>query len=208
MSIKNLIDDQTLINKKIPFVPINIALRIITKIMQGAVERVTDGIRSIEVDHAYIHDGKFFESSIEFDLAAAAVGLIVIHTPVEHYIHYRNEKVSCSADKLTIELYEAPTVTEVTGDEVIPYNHNRTTSVVSQSTVLKNPTVTENGALILKTFLGGGTGTGSNRSGSETSSQSEWVLKRDTKYLIRVVNGSSANNLVQINPVWYEEGRA
>jgi hypothetical protein len=175
---------------------------------ENILERVTRSFPFIDTDHEYIHEGNFFESSRDFSLAASAVGLIVIHTPAVLYLHYRNEKISCSADKLTVELYEAPTVTVDTGVAVTPYNHNRISSIVSDSTVLKDPTVTANGTKILTTFLGGGTGTGSNRSGSETSSQNEWVLKRDTKYLIRVVNGSSATNIVQINPIWYEEGSA
>ena len=96
---------------------------------EALLERVTRSFPYIETDHEYIHEGNFFESSIDFTLATTESGLIVIHTPTELYLHYRNEKVSCSADKVTIELYEDPTVTAATGDVITPFNHSRISTI-------------------------------------------------------------------------------
>jgi hypothetical protein len=207
-TIKDLIDQQILINGEIPFVPIDAALRIVTRILQDARERVTEGLRGIDTDHSYIHEGILFTAFNQFTLDAAGVGRIVLTTPADKYIHYRNEKVSTSGDKVTIELFEAPTVTAATGTAVTPINQNRICGIVARVGVLIDPTVTAEGTKIGQAFIGGGTGTGQARSGADTAQNNEIVLKRSTQYLVKITNGSSNSNIIQVNPIWYEEGSA
>jgi len=172
------------------------------------LERVTHSLPSIATDHEYIHEGIFFQCSLKFTLSAAGTRIIVLTTPADKYIHYRNERLATSGDKLTIELYEGPTVTAETGTPVTCYNHNRLSTITADMAVLVAPTVTVDGTLLSTAFIGGGTGTGSSRSGAELTDGNEWVLKRSTKYMLKITNGSSADNIVCVNPVWYEEGSA
>ena len=172
---------------------------------EAILERVTRAQPGIDTDHEYIHKGGFFEAHHRFTLDAAAVGRITIKTPAVKYVHYRKEHVSSSGDKVTIELFEEPTVTAATGTPVAAHNHNRLSAVVSGATVLHTPTVTDDGVQISQSFIGGGTGTGQARSGAELGVGNEWVLKRDAQYLVKITNNSAAANTVQVNLVWYEE---
>lgn len=180
-----------------------------TEVLTDARERVTKSLKSITTDHAYIHEGKLFIALTQNTLATGTSRYISIVTPSNgKYIHYRNERVQTSADNVTIELFEDATVTADTGDEITPINHNRISSNVSTVTVRDGATVTDEGTLISQTFVGGGTGTGQARSGEETSEANEIILKRDATYVVKLTNGSSSDNIIQCNPLWYEEGDA
>ena len=178
------------------------------EVLKNARERVTDGIRGIDTDHAYIHEGRLFSVFTRFTLAASAVGRIVLKSPETKYIHYRKEIVTSSGDKVSIELFEAPTVTDGTGTSLTPVNYNRISTNQSEMVAHLNPTVTNDGALIHQSFIGGGTGAGASRSGEEVSQSNEVVFKRDELYLVKITNGSTAENIIQVNPMWYEEDEA
>ena len=171
-----------------------------------ASERITSAIRTIETEHSYIHDGIFFESYNKFTLSASATRLITLKTPAAKYLHYRPTGLVTSADKVTIEFFEGATVTPATGTAATPSNHNRSSALTSGVTLLDAPTVTANGTKFAQVYIPGATGTGGTRTGqSAGTSGSEWVLKPNTQYMIKVTNGSSGSNDIQVNFQWYEE---
>lgn len=172
----------------------------------SAVERVTNGFKTIEVEHANIHEGLFFESYNKFTLAAAGTRFVTIKTPIGVYLHYKPTNLVTSADKITIEFFEGATVTAATGTSTSPSNHNRNSSNASGVTLLDAPTVTANGTKFAQVYIPGATGIGGTRTGASAgTSGSEWVLKPNTQYAIKVTNGSSGANDIQINFQWYEE---
>ena len=171
-----------------------------------STERLTKAIRTIETEHSYIHEGIFFESYNKFTLAAAATRLVTMKTPAAKYLHYRPTNLTTSADKITVEFFEGATVTAATGTAAIPSNHNRNSALASGVTLLDAPTVTANGTKFAQVYIPGATGTGGTRSGASAGvSNSEWVLKPNTTYMIKVTNGSSGANDIQVNFQWYEE---
>ena len=173
------------------------------------IERVTEALKQIDTDHAYIHEGLFYEAFLQFTLATTDTKYISLETPDTLYIHYRNEKVVSSADKVTVELFEDAVLNATPGGTALtPYNHNRLTTHTSGMTVIDAPTVDTEGTKIAQSFIGGGTGVGGARQGDDTSQANEWVLKRDTTYLIKITNDSTVDNTIQVNPVWYEEETA
>jgi len=172
------------------------------------LERVTRAMASITTDHEYIHEGGFFEACHKFTLAAAATGVLTFITPAVKYVHYRKEKITSSGDKVTIEFFEAPTVTAETGTPITPVNHNRLSAHTAGLVIRHGATVTADGTPLCASYIGGGTGVGSSVSGADTSDANEWVLKRNTAYMVRITNGSAAQNIIQVNPVWYEEASA
>ena len=140
-----------------------------------ASERITSAIRTIETEHSYIHEGIFFESYNKFTLAAGATRFVTLKAPAGVYLHYRPTNLVTSADKVTIEFFEGATVTA-------------------------------NGTKFAQVYIPGATGMGGTRTGASAGlSNSEWVLKPNTVYMIRVTNGSSGSNDIQINFEWYEE---
>lgn len=167
------------------------------------LERATNAFVYIDTDHRGIHRGQFFETSVQATLSSGGTHNIVLTTPATDYIHYRAEKVVCSADKLTISLYENCSVSG--GATVTPYNHNRNNTAVSTVAVVKTANVTADGTLISQSFIGGGSGIGGSRQGAETSQANEWVLALSKNYCVRLSNGSTGSNTVNINNLWYEE---
>ena len=171
-----------------------------------AIERITGAFRTIETEHAYIHEGIFYESYNKFTLAAGAKRVVTIKPAAGTYLHYRPTNLVTSADKVTIEFYEGATVTAATGTAATPSNHNRNSTLASKVTLLDAPTVTADGTKFAQVYIPGATGTGGTRTGASAGvSNSEWVLKPNTVYMIRVTNGSSGSNDIQVNFQWYEE---
>ena len=171
-----------------------------------ASERITSAIRTIETEHSYIHEGIFFESFNKFTLAGGATRVVTIKPTAGIYLHYRPTNLVTSADKVLIEFYEGATLTAATGTAVTPSNHNRNSTLTSKVTLLDAPTVTANGTKFAQVYIPGATGTGGTRTGqSAGTSGSEWVLKPNTQYMIKVTNGSSGSNDIQVNFQWYEE---
>ena len=171
-----------------------------------AIERITGAFRTIETEHAYIHEGIFYESYNKFTLAAGAKRVVTIKPAAGTYLHYRPTNLVTSADKVTIEFYEGATVTAATGTAATPSNHNRNSTLASKVTLLDAPTVTADGTKFAQVYIPGATGLGGTRTGASAGvSNSEWVLKPNTVYMIRVTNGSSGSNDIQVNFQWYEE---
>ena len=172
-------------------------------------ERITGAKRTIETEHSYIHEGIFFQVFDLATLATTATRNFVIQTPANLYLHYRNERVSSSGDKILIQLFEGTTLDAVPGGTPLtPFNHNRESGLNSATTVLINPTITDDGLQIAQSYIGGGTGVGGARSGEETSAANEWILSPATNYLVRITNGSTANNIINTLIAWYEEDMA
>lgn len=167
------------------------------------IDHITGAMKTVTTDHAYIHQGIFFESSLTATLTAGGSINFVIKTPSDVFIHWRPALVSCSGDKLTISLYEG--CTTGAGTLISSYNHNRIKTAIASLTITRTATVTSDGTLISRNYIGGGTGVGGNRSGGTTGIENEWIFKQSTNYCLRFTNGSSADNAIIANAVWYSE---
>ena len=84
----------------------------------------------------------------------------------------------------SLELYEGITVS-ADGTPVVVANRNRTSSNVALSTVFRAPTVTDLGLQLLDDIAVGGTGP---LAPGVSTSVAEWVLKPNTKYLLRLIH--------------------
>jgi hypothetical protein len=169
----------------------------------SAIERLTKAPKNIPTDHAYIHEGIFYEAYAKTTLATAGTTTIALTTPANKYLHQNPSRVVTNADNLTITVYEAQTYTG--GTAITPVNHNRNSSNTSGATIRSSATATATGTAIQQIYIGGGTGSGSTRSGSDFGNFNEWILKPKTTYLYVITNGSTSSNTVQINFAWYEE---
>lgn len=178
-----------------------------------ALERVTDGTRTIDTDHGYIHEGKLFTAPVFISaLAAAGSNKITILTPSVasgKYIHYRPALISTSGDKVSVDLYEASSGNSG-GSDVTAINRNRVMSstATTMQAIKSGVTVTTNGTLIDKQYIGGGTNVGGSSQGGTIGQEHEMVLKQNTLYTIVVTNGSSASNNILVTLKWYEENYA
>lgn len=166
----------------------------------------TNTIKVISDDHAFIHQGIFFAATITANLTSAGSYDISIITSAKE-THFRPAKVSCSADKLLIELYENNSVQISSGatyGAITSYNHDRNASLVSVSSIVTSATITSSGTRISAAYIGGGTGVGGARTGSELGPENEWILKSNYNYNIKLTNGSASNNIALVKLTWYE----
>jgi hypothetical protein len=70
---------------------------------------------------------------------------------------------------------------------------------------LLSPTVTVEGTRIADVYLPGTVGAGQTRSGeSGGGGDNQWILKPNTTYVYKFINGSTASNIVQLNEIWIE----
>lgn len=174
--------------------------------LQKSRDLFTDAFAIMDNDHKYTHQGKLYETFDLQTIASSGTYSYELTTPASStaYVHYRWGQIASSADKVKIELNEGATLTG--GASMTSYNHNRNSSNTAEVVVKKGVTVSDAGTQIDQIYMGGGTGNGANASGTESAGGThEWVLKPETTYLIRVTNGSSSSNNVEVNLTWYEE---
>lgn len=117
-------------------------------------------------------------------------------------VHTHPARIVTSADKLTYTVYEGATYSG--GTAMTLQNKNRNSLYIPLCSVTKAPTVTATGTSFVCYYLPGATGVGGTRTGSDVSEDEEWVLKPNTKYLVRFTNGSTGANLVTFSLAGYE----
>ena len=177
-----------------------------TEVLSTAQEALTRALKTMDNDHAYIHQGKYFTAITKNTLQAAAVLKIQFKTPLvaAGYVHYRPALIVSSKDSLTVKFYEAAEGL-AGGVAVTPVNRNRNSTEVSGVTLKVGVTTTGNGTQISEAYIPGATGVGGTSSGNMLSASNEWVLKPNTEYLIELTNASAAANDVLAELQWYEE---
>lgn len=155
----------------------------------------------IDVDHHEIHCGDSIVMSHAVDLGNGAVRDILIAVPnpeitAKRYHFYIDIITESEAD---YKLYESTTISNV-GTAIAAYNRNRQNPVVAENEVLfyHTPTVTDVGTLIEECHWGSGRGVG-----GESRGMHEFVLKNNTKYMIRLTNATSNNNYICIKVNYY-----
>lgn len=172
--------------------------------IEEPLETLTGAVKVIDNDHAYIHQGKGFSLSRKTTLSAGTSAYIHLVTSADKWVHLRPALISTDADKVDVILYEAPT-TSADGTALVCLNRDRSSLVASETSVYHSPVVTADGTQLEDIYLGGGTGTGGNRSGSQTGGPLEWILKKSTHYVYKIMNNGTGTVNVGLDLFWYEE---
>lgn len=118
-------------------------------------------------------------------------------------LHFNGFEVSASAGATKIEIFESPTTT-ANGTAITPLNKNRSSTRTSLTSVYFNPTVSANGTLLATRqilSIGGGAHT----EGGGTGISSEWVLKPNTKYIVKITNLSGSTITYASSFYYYEK---
>ena len=154
-------------------------------------------------DTALIHQGKGF---VHYNKHTVANGASIDHlfiTPPDKEIHLREWSIKSTVGPIAISAYEDTTVSS-NGTAETTGNLNRILGTTSKLNLYHTPTVTGVGNLLLEDFIGV-TGGGAHVSvGSPASSPLEWVLKKNSKYLLRATNTSGGSADVVIFFYWHE----
>ena len=118
-------------------------------------------------------------------------------------IWLRIPKLSPSADNACLEVYENSSYTG--GAAITPQNHERESSHEAYISPVNNPTIVTEGDFMVSVFAGGGTGVGQTSAGSTEEPSSEWILKGETSYLIKIINDSSDSNTIHTSTKFFTE---
>jgi hypothetical protein len=98
-----------------------------------------------------------------------------------------------------VSLWENVTATAA-ANPLVAYNRERITGGVSGVVVTHTPTgITTGSVLIREAHLGTG-----KTAGGSTSDGQEFVLKQNTKYLLRIANSTDTTNYISVRLNWYE----
>lgn len=154
-------------------------------------------------DTALIHQGKGFA---HYNLHSVANGASIDHlwiTPSDREIHLREWSVKSSVGPVTVNAYEDTTVS-ANGTVESTGCLNRILNTTPKLKLYHTPTVTGVGNVLLTDFIGTSGGGAHVTLGSPASSPLEWVLKKNSKYMLRVTNNSGSTADVVILFYWYE----
>ena len=161
------------------------------------IDSATNVLNTISYEHHEIHSGSSYTSDRNVELASGASMDILIITPnTTKWAHLLYE-VSMEAEGQII-IYEAPTATA--GTAITAVNRNRNVTKPATITLSHTPTGITTGSTILRTHhIGAGKTFGGGARGTH-----EFILKQNTKYLIRITNLTTSANWAEMILNWYE----
>lgn len=158
-----------------------------------------DEVVTIDYAHHEIHEGKHFVASDTVDLGNGAARNYIIISPdstVEPHVVFN----VISESETDIVEYETVTYA-APGTGIAAINRNRRSSNVATTLIYHTPTspVTTSATTIRTIHWGSGRGVGGDGRGSY-----EFILKRNTAYMVTVTNATSSNNYISFWVDWYE----
>lgn len=166
----------------------------------GIVDGVSGALVVVDFPHHELHDGHHFTASDRVTIGSGATRQFLITTAdVEEAAHLLF-RIAASL-QANIDFYEN---TALTGGTTVPViNNNRRSNHVANTAVTHTPGGAGDGTLILQGAVGG---TGPGAAGGEVRGETEFILKRNAKYLLRITSGAN-NNIVATRIHWYEHSR-
>lgn len=153
---------------------------------------------AIDWDHNNVHEEKFFTTGYIADVAGSGAMDILIVTPdsdTKLHIYYGYEVEG----EIVFTLYEGVTASN-NGTALSVVNRDRNSVKAPVGAAYHTPTITDTGVQLFRWHSGSGKTVG----GGATSG-SEFIAKRNTKYLFRIANETVSLNYISIRFDWYEQ---
>jgi len=179
----------------------------IGEMWQKSMDALTKTLRTISMDHSYIHDGKAFRVNFKTEsLAATATETASFTTgPSAKYVHMRPALFTSTANLIEVVILEGATVTG--GSALSAINQNRNSATVATASAKKGVTVSVAGTVEVGRYLIGSGGVPSApKSGGSAGADNEIVFKPSTTYTIAITNvGSVTATIGYAGLFWYEE---
>ena len=168
------------------------------------MDEITKVPIGISYVHHEIHEGKTFQASYKSpegsDVADNGNITFIIATGAR-YCHI--VFMGAAGGDTESLLYEAVTTSD-DGVSLGVHNMNRNGIMTPSTAVSVTPTISDNGTLLHNSLISGGTGPHSG--GGQARTETEWVLKPDTKYAARMINRSGGTTPMSFIAQWYEKG--
>jgi len=170
-----------------------------TTIQPIQLDRATYALMTIDYAHHEIHAGSHYFFQASHEIASAGTIVYMITTPdTDKYAHFIY--IIDGTAILQVDFYEAGNRTGTTAQTIV--NSDRNSANTSGLLIHLGVSSGTTDGTIIKTYKGG-SATAQSRTGPTTRNDSELILKRNTKYLIRLTSGTN-NNLCNVKFEWYE----
>ena len=173
---------------------------------QRKFDKFAHAVTMIEENHRLIHDGMFFMvSGKQTGWADATTQEFLVSPPAGCFPHVQSMKLNFGRGDIDFEAYEGPTIT-ANGSALSPNNVNRNSTNTPNLALYASPTTTADGVLEFQLWAPPtSVGVGQSANGIEALGQgTEWVLKPETPWLIRLTNNSGATIDWSYEFSWYE----
>jgi len=170
---------------------------------QRQFDVIDDAVNVILAEHRMVHKGRFFSIFVKTDIDADASYYIGIQVGTK-IPHLKQAWCSTDAEKVTVELIEGATFTD--GTAVPVFNRNRNSSETPEVTVVKGVSSVSGGVVIDSDYLGGGASEGpfAMALGSEVAGVTEWNLKPNENYVLKLLKKGAASATALVKLIWYE----
>ena len=164
--------------------------------IQALEDSTTNSLVTISHPHHEIHSGDMFADSGQETLGSGSSTELLFITPdTDKYAHMLVRARSTGEANYT--LYEDTTVS-ANGVACSIFNRDRNSLNTPTMQCFDGPTITDDGTLLHEEHFGAGQLTS-----GESRDESEIVLKRNTKYLVRLTSEAAGNDVSRIVE-WYE----
>ena len=167
---------------------------------------ITHSITMIEEQHRLIHDGMYFSTSgKQTAWADATTREFLIVPPAGCYPHVQVMLLTFGRGDIDFVAYEGPNITD-NGTALTARNVNRNSTNTPDLALYATPTTTDDGVMEFQLWVPPtATGNGQSANGiSGVGQGSEWVLKPETPWLVRLTNNSGATIDWSYEFSWYE----
>lgn len=162
------------------------------------VDSYSDSLNQIDVDHSKHHEGKAFSFSETYIIESGENLDFLLHD-LSGATHLRTFAFTPTTAPGEIYLFEN-TITSNDGTIQTTLNKNRNSSTISNMLLYKSPMILSGGTLLEKDVIVGEHTSG----GVQSRMILEWILRPNTKYLLRYSNKSSMSSDVNIFIYWLQ----
>lgn len=159
---------------------------------------ISTGALKTNTDHlAYLHRGQVFTATDSVDLSASQKYRWSISTPdTMKFAHFKFK--FHTEDEINVKFIENPS-TLTNGASWTAYNRNRNSKNDSKCTLLKSHPAYSGGTTIWTIHM-----SSDYSAGYEGGGENEWVLKRNTDYVLEIEDISAGANYVAVEFSWAE----
>lgn len=164
--------------------------------------------KTIEYEHAEIHEGNGYDVDLEFTLTGQTP--LYFHLKTGAYkIHLKDLFITTDKAEVKTYIYNSPTVVlnnSPTTSTIFNADDNIATSTTL--TIYKNSTISADGTIRKVYYNSGSTDIGQTSNGGTNSTQFwEYILKTNTDYLIKIIRIVEDGNTLGVLKIKYYEER-
>ena len=174
---------------------------------RNSIESRSFARKTIEYEHARIHEGYGFDCDVEFTLSTTTPKYWHFETGADE-IHLKDIILATNKPEIKMFLFKNPTVTKNGNpSEVTIFNSDDDRINLSSMKIYNNSTVVSEGTQRKVWYLAGSTGQGHSSAG-EASAMGTWeyILNANSNYLLKIVQIVSDGNTTGVFKVrFYEE---